>query len=137
MYHNIRKFSLATLLTILIATYSAKATCESQMTINVPSGITGLSFVGYSVGPSKINRSTGTSNQVVLKNYDAQPTYNIDPSAGLTLVAGESCSVESGTPGGEDGLAAAALIFTGGFLAGTPLLAGAAALSATLPHAFA
>ena len=76
------------------------------------------------------------SNQVILKNYGAQPTYTVDPSAGLTVVAGESCGVESVAPGG-DGSAAAALAFAGGLLAGSPLLAGAAALCATLPHAFA
>jgi hypothetical protein len=128
------KLSIAA--SLLIATRSAEAACESQMTIDVPSGITGLSFVGYSVDPSKITRSTGSSNQVILKNYGAQPTYTVDPSAGLTVVAGESCGVESVAPGG-DGSAAAALAFAGGLLAGSPLLAGAAALCATLPHAFA
>ena len=52
------KLSIAA--SLLIATRSAEAACESQMTIDVPSGITGLSFVGYSVDPSKITRSTGS-----------------------------------------------------------------------------
>ena len=44
----------------LIAARSAQAACDSQMTIDVPSGITGLSFVGYDVDPAKIVRSTGS-----------------------------------------------------------------------------
>ena len=44
----------------LIAARSAQAACDSQMTIDVPGGITGLTFVGYNVDESKIVRSTGS-----------------------------------------------------------------------------
>jgi hypothetical protein len=44
----------------LIAARSAQAACDSQMTIDVPGGIIGLTFVGYNVDESKIVRSTGS-----------------------------------------------------------------------------
>jgi hypothetical protein len=44
----------------LTAGHSAQAACDSQMTIDVPGGITGLTFVGYNVDESKIVRSTGS-----------------------------------------------------------------------------
>ena len=53
------KLSLAAA-TTLITSHSAQATCDSQITIDVPTGITGLSFVGYDVDPAKIVRSTGS-----------------------------------------------------------------------------
>ena len=44
----------------LVAARSVSAICDSQITIDVPSGVTGLSFINYIVHPAKIIRSTGT-----------------------------------------------------------------------------
>ena len=52
------KLSLAA--ATLVAARSASAICDSQLTIDVPSGVTGVSFVNYIVDPAKIVRSTGT-----------------------------------------------------------------------------
>jgi hypothetical protein len=52
------KLSLATS-ALLVA--SANAACsDNQITIDVPSGMTELTFVGYDVDPSRIVRSTGS-----------------------------------------------------------------------------
>jgi hypothetical protein len=45
---------------------SGQAACHSQMTIDVPGGITGITFVGYNVDESKIVRSTGSVRVILL-----------------------------------------------------------------------
>ncbi|KAL3764618.1 hypothetical protein ACHAWO_012129 [Cyclotella atomus] len=117
----------------LIAARSAQAACDSQMTIDVPGGIIGLTFVGYNVDESKIVRSTGSSNQIILKNFGAQPSYTVDPSHGVKVTAGESC----GTGGGSGGSSAALAAFAGGLFTGNPLLAATSILFAGMPCAFA
>lgn len=45
---------------------SGQAACDSQMTIDVPGGITGITFVGYNVDESKIVRSKGSVRVILL-----------------------------------------------------------------------
>ena len=51
---------LSTAAFTLVVARSVSAICDSQITIEVPSGVTGLSFVNYIVDPTKFTRSIGT-----------------------------------------------------------------------------
>jgi hypothetical protein len=73
------------------------------------------------------------SNQIILKNFGAQPSYTVDPSHGVKVTAGESC----GTGGGSGGSSAALAAFAGGLFTGNPLLAATSILFAGMPCAFA